>query len=91
MMGLQISLDSDSDNDGIADNIEAQPNTAVAATNDTNKNGIDNAYDPGLTPVDTDSDGVPDYLDLDSDNDGIFDAIETGNDLDSDGIKIIVI
>jgi hypothetical protein len=28
-------------------------------------------------PVDTDSDGVPDYLDLDSDNDGIFDAIET--------------
>jgi hypothetical protein len=37
-------------------------------------------------PVDTDSDGVPDYLDLDSDNDGIF-AIETGNDLDSDGIK----
>jgi hypothetical protein len=41
--------------------------------------------------VDTDSDGVPDYLDLDSDNDGIFDAIETGNDLDSDGIKIIVI
>jgi hypothetical protein len=37
--------------------------------------------------VDTDSDGVPDYLDLDSDNDGIFDAIETGNDLDSDGIK----
>jgi hypothetical protein len=24
-------------------------------------------------PVDTDSDGVPDYLDLDSDNDGIFD------------------
>jgi hypothetical protein len=40
--------------------------------------------------VDTDSDGVPDYLDLDSDNDGIFDAIETGNDLDSDGIKIVI-
>lgn len=86
--GIADQLDSDSDNDGIADNIEAQPNTAVAATNsDTNKNGIDNAYDPGLIPVDTDSDGIPDYLDLDSDNDGIFDAIETGNDLDSDGIK----
>ncbi|GLT16260.1 hypothetical protein GCM10007938_00360 [Vibrio zhanjiangensis] len=43
--------------------------------------------------LDTDNDGVPDYLDLDSDNDGIPDAIEeinlpdlTGNDLDSDGI-----
>ncbi|MFV8353363.1 T9SS type B sorting domain-containing protein [Flavobacterium sp. XS2P14] len=86
--GIADQLDSDSDNDGITDNIETQSNTAVAATNsDTNKNGIDNAYDPGLTPVDTDSDGVSDYLDLDSDNDGIFDAIETGNDLDSDGIK----
>jgi hypothetical protein len=31
--GIADQLDSDSDNDGIADNIEAQPNTAVAATN----------------------------------------------------------
>jgi hypothetical protein len=45
-------------------------------------------------PVDTDSDGVPDYLDDDSDGDGIPDAIEAGNggdpcrapvDTDSDG------
>lgn len=53
-------------------------------------------------PVDTDTDGVTDYLDLDSDNDGINDVIEghtggasfatsggriTGADLDGDGIK----
>jgi gliding motility-associated-like protein len=37
--------------------------------------------------MDTDSDGIPDYLDLDSDNDGIYDSVETGNDLDADGIK----
>jgi hypothetical protein len=73
--GIADQLDSDSDNDGIADNIEAQPNTAVAAIAIQIKRY--RQRDPGLTPVDTDSDGVPDYLDLDSDNDGIFDAIET--------------
>lgn len=30
---------------------------------------------------DTDSDGIPDYLDLDSDNDGCLDALEGGNNL----------
>jgi hypothetical protein len=34
--GIADQLDSDSDNDGIADNIE-QPNTAVAATNEIHK------------------------------------------------------
>ncbi len=86
--GIADQLDSDSDNDGIADTIEAQINATVVPTNtDTNKNGIDNAFEPGLTLMDTDLDGVPDYLDLDSDNDGILDSIETGNDLDSDGIR----
>ncbi|WP_299899319.1 VCBS domain-containing protein, partial [uncultured Aquimarina sp.] len=28
--------------------------------------------------VDTDNDGIPDYLDLDSDNDGIYDVVEAG-------------
>ena len=80
-------LDPDSDNDGILDEIEAQANNSVALANDdTNKNGLDNAFEPGFTPVDTDNDGVLDYLDLDSDNDGILDSIETGNDLDADGI-----
>jgi hypothetical protein len=31
----------------------------------------------GLTPKDTDNDGVADYLDLDSDNDGIYDLVES--------------
>ena len=85
--GITDDLDLDSDNDGIPDTIEAQGNISIAISNsDTNKNGLDNAFEPGFTPVDTDGDGVPDYLDLDSDNDGILDLDETGNDLDGDGI-----
>jgi gliding motility-associated-like protein len=81
-------LDPDSDNDGILDSIETQINNSVDLSNaDTNNNGIDNAFEPGFTPVDTDNDGIPDYLDLDSDNDGISDSVETGNDLDADGIR----
>ena len=36
-------------------------------------------------PLDTDGDGIPDYLDLDDDNDGIPDTIEapTGEELRS--------
>uniref|UniRef100_UPI0037BE7E10 T9SS type B sorting domain-containing protein n=1 Tax=Flavobacterium sp. TaxID=239 RepID=UPI0037BE7E10 len=81
-------LDTDSDNDGILDTIEAQANNTIAISNaDTNKNGLDNAFEPGLTPVDSDADGVIDYLDLDSDNDGILDFVETGIDTDTDGIR----
>ena len=81
-------LDTDTDNDGIPDTIEAQGNVSVAMSNtDTNKNGLDNAFEPGFTPVHTDLDGVPDYLDLDSDNDGILDSVETATDFDGDGIK----
>ena len=82
-------LDLDSDNDGIPDTIEVQGNTTVVLLNaDTNKDGLDNAFEPGFTPVDTDGDiVVPDYLDLDSDNDGILDSVETGTDQDGDGIK----
>ncbi|MEZ7504062.1 T9SS type B sorting domain-containing protein [Flavobacterium sp. Arc2] len=89
--GIPDQLDLDSDNDGIPDIIEAQVNSSVALSNtDTNKNGLDNAFEPGLTPIDTDNDGTPDFLDLDSDNDGIYDSTETGSlatDTDGDGIK----
>ncbi|MEC5164704.1 gliding motility-associated-like protein [Flavobacterium sp. PL11] len=86
--GITDDLDTDSDNDSIPDLIEAQPNNSVAISNiDTNKDGLDNAFEPGFTPFDNDNDGIPDYLDLDSDNDGILDSDETANDLDADGIK----
>ena len=91
--GIPDQLDLDSDNDGIPDTIEAQPNNALALTNsDTNRDGIDNAFANGLTPIHSDNDGIPDYIDWDSDNDGILDIEESGTnstnpDADSDGIK----
>lgn len=46
---------------------------------------------PAGTPIanlDTDNDGVPNYLDLDADNDGIPDVVEAGGtDTDGDGIS----
>ena len=86
--GIPDQLDPDSDNDGIPDAIEAQANNSVALSNsDTNNNGLDTAFEPGFTPVDTDNDGVLDYLDLDSDNDGILDSAETQSDVDTDGTR----
>ncbi|WP_282065035.1 Hint domain-containing protein [Aliiroseovarius marinus] len=106
--GIADHLDLDSDNDGITDNVEAQSSAGYVAPtgNDADGDGVDDAYDAtpttgaagsnGLTAVDTDGDGVLDFLDLDSDNDGITDNVEaqstagyvapTGNDSDGDGI-----
>ncbi|HEY6143288.1 MAG TPA: T9SS type B sorting domain-containing protein [Flavobacterium sp.] len=97
--GIVDQVDTDSDNDDILDIVEAQIGNKPLANADTNKNGLDNNFDPAIAPVDTDGDLVPDYIDSDSDNDGISDKIETatntnvsptntsGNyrDLDSDG------
>ena len=80
--------DTDSDGDTIPDVTEAQVNNAVVASGiDTNKDGLDDAFEPGLVPIDTDNDGVKDYWDLDSDNDGILDSDEKIVDTDTDGIK----
>ena len=105
--GVHDGCDFDSDNDGISDLVESGQNAALV---DTDGNGIhDGPVDPltgiplaanggaGVDPVDTDGDGVADYLDLDSDNDGIADAIEAqptagyqtpaiGSDADGDGV-----
>ncbi len=91
-------LDFDSDNDGIPDNIEAQPTVGYIVPSGTvNPSGAyiglwDN-YGTGITPEDTDNDGTPDFIDSDSDNDGYPDIQENGmangllgTDTDSDGL-----
>lgn len=88
--GIPNQLDADSDNDGIPDNLEAQGQNFIAYDiTDINNDGLSDAYGSGLTPIDTDGDGIPDYLDLDSDNDGIYDLTESGSnilDANFDGI-----
>ena len=94
--GIADHLDSDSDNDGLNDGVEAG-----LSGNDTDGDGIDDSIDVDETGgtdtnsdgidddfilVDTDSDGIPDYLDPDSDNDGLPDTLEGNNDTDLDGI-----
>ncbi len=79
---------ADADNDGLMDIFDADPTDATAEAS------------IGTVPIDTDMDGVVDFLDLDSDNDGIPDTIEArptsgyvtndgnvgDNDADGDGI-----
>ncbi len=63
------AIDIDSDNDGIADNVEFQTTAAFVGMGtfvDANNNGIDNAYDPAeggtaLTFVDSDGDSIVGY------------------------------
>jgi hypothetical protein len=77
-------LDIDSDNDGITDNVEAQATNSYKMPTDTDSdgNGLNDVYEltpgagGGITPVDTDLDGIPDYLDTDSDGDGAPDRNE---------------
>jgi len=83
--GLIDSLDLDSDNDGIPDNVEAQTTAGyITPASDSDafykaNNGLNSAYlaTNGLSPVDTDGDTTPDYLDSDSDNDGLTDNTES--------------
>ena len=112
MDGIADNLELDSDNDGISDLFESGDPIAIAAdTNndglidgtEANAAGFtdadgDGAWDQlgNVPPVDTDGDGIADYLDLDSDNDGIPDTVEgqttagyippTNMDSDGDGV-----
>ncbi|MCF8272888.1 MAG: choice-of-anchor J domain-containing protein [Flavobacteriaceae bacterium] len=84
--GISDVFDLDSDNDGIPDVVEAGLGsysegkatlTNVLSWIDANANGMHDLFE-SHTAVDSDSDGIPDYLDLDSDNDGLFDVDEYG-------------
>ncbi len=90
--GLDDYQDIDADDDGIQDNIEGQSTAGYIAPsgNDSDRNGVDDAYDApnNIAPVDTDMDGTADYLDLNSDNDCLDDTTEA-HDLDQDGISDI--
>lgn len=88
--GIQDYLDSDSDDDGILDLYEAQgEGVLIEPSGVYDVNGVDMAFGTGLSPVDTDSDGIPNYLDLDSDGDSVEDSIENW-DLNADGVADVL-
>ncbi len=100
MDGRSNATDPDADDDGIPDVVEDRTATGT----DTDGDGLDDAWDvdatggedanndgvdDALDPTDTDTDSLPDYLDIDADDDGIEDAIEadtSGMDSDGDGL-----
>ena len=89
--GTLDTLDIDSDDDGIPDNVEAQPTIGYippsgvsGVITDANGNGLDDVYESAMGGTDlfnvedTDGDKLKDYLDSDTDNDGIPDIQENG-------------
>ncbi|MUH73642.1 choice-of-anchor L domain-containing protein [Psychrosphaera haliotis] len=92
--GIPNYLDPDSDNDGIADGIEAgiaatdTDNDGIPDTLDTDATGGADANNDGIDDafvlIDTDNDGQPDFKDRDSDGDFLPDAIEGNNQTDFD-------
>ncbi|MFV9549714.1 LamG-like jellyroll fold domain-containing protein [Algibacter sp. PT7-4] len=92
--GVPDSIDLDNDNDGIPNVVElglADPDKDATLFGtgwiDANSNGVHDAYEGGAPMIDTDGDGIPNYIDADSDNDGIFDTVEYDGkgDIDVDG------
>ncbi len=86
--GNQTAINLDTNNDGVIDPSNSFGSNGLA---DAVEGGSDGAA-PVDDPVDTDNDGIPNYLDLDSDNDGILDIVESGNqtainlDTNNDGV-----
>ena len=83
--GIYDYLDTDSDNDGISDDKEAD------GIDDNGQNLT--VTDGTVKAKDTDADGTPDYRDTDSDDDGKTDLAENASvvkDSDSDGIPDVV-
>ena len=99
--GIPNHLDRDCDNDGIPDVVESygvdtNGDGKIDNYSDSDADGLSQNVDgnntgpvssgTALGALDTDSDGVPNYMDLDSDNDGIPDVVEAfGNDSGNDG------
>lgn len=79
-------LDLDSDADGLPDNVEAQSFSWYIDPSYTyTEYGLHISYSWGLTPVNTDGTGKPDYLDVDSDDQGDNDTVEAGLTLTGTG------
>ncbi|MFV8372501.1 choice-of-anchor D domain-containing protein [Flavobacterium sp. LB2P74] len=85
--GVADMFDLDADNDGIEDVIEAGLGNLSNAKGkidvswvDTNGNGLHDSSESAaaLPTLDSDGDGIPNYIDLDSDNDSLFDVDESG-------------
>ena len=85
--GVADVFDLDADNDGIEDVIEAGLGSISNGKGkidvtwvDVNGNGLLDSAEPAasLQALDSDGDGIPNYIDLDSDNDSLFDVDESG-------------
>lgn len=85
--GVADVFDLDADNDGIEDVIEAGLGNISNARGkidvawvDSNVNGLHDGAESvaALPALDSDGDGIPNYIDLDSDNDSLFDVDESG-------------
>ena len=99
--GVADVFDLDNDNDGIPNVYEFGGYLSVndfdrdglvwsdVSWVDANGNGMHDNLE-GQTALDSDGDGVPDYIDLDSDNDSVFDVVENDGfgdlDIDGDGV-----
>jgi outer membrane protein OmpA-like peptidoglycan-associated protein len=89
----------DSDNDGQLDyfdnNSDSDDDGIVDAQEDSN---LDKDNNPATSPLDTDGDGIANYLDEDSDNDGKNDSderdepfdVNSPRDTDGDGIPDVI-
>ena len=92
--GLHDHNDLDSDNDGIIDLLESGVDASMLDANNDgiydgtfDANGVPVAASGGVIPIDSDGDGLNNFVDADSDNDGITDTNEAGGtDADGEGV-----